>query len=440
MEGEVSWVGARRFDLPAIDLDRVAGIDFEAVHRELWPAWISAVPAEESAAFDALSSAVALDPFLTRRLDRTRALSADAGSNARGLLNQVWAWNRYLDRLEVPWRLTAGVQVNGPQDAIFYVKSYRVISDTDTQVGEGAWRTRVVQRVDDLGAIEGYLGLTSDHEQGALVVTERVASFAFERIWPLLDARLDAERRPEEQVFAQGVREAVGRSLPGHQVSVLQDTAEGRFWLERAVAAVHRRSRCGSRFRIGALPFDGLRHSDLITVRRFAAATAASDCPDVTHNEAVTLMLFSRKLQEAEALRPALEALTAWVARAIAIHEARHAADDAETGPLVCDGCPEGAGEVTRLEMSAYLASFAHPDAGVVALVQACAVLATNAGGRGEAIRFLTHQLGDACDLGPPADFAARAGALEVALFGRSEPIVLHQAFPKRLPLERSLQ
>ena len=440
--GEIDWRGARRFDPPTPDTATLGEIDFGLIHGELWPAYVAAAPGQEDAAFQRLRDAVAPDAYLVQRVDRMRRLAeADPAGNAERLLYQVWAWNRYLDMAAVPWRLTAGVQVLGPHDARFYVKSYRVLSDTPTRVGDtGYWRTQVVQRVDDLSVVEGYLGLTSDHESGAVVVAERVAAFAIERVWPLLDPELDNERLAIDARFAPSIRDAARQALHPTDYLVLEDTAADRFWLERAVAQVHTRARCGSRFQIGHLPFDGLHHRDLLEVRRYAAATADSPCPDVTPIEAAALTMRSRRLQDTAGLRQALEALSAWVARSIAIHEARHAADDGEPGALVCHGCPADFGTVATLEVSAYVASFGAEQVGPVAALQACAVEEVDAAGRGQWIRFVSDRLGGICDSGPTPDMAERAAQLEERLFQRNEPIRLHPDFPDLLPLERAIR
>lgn len=438
--GEIDLAGRRVFEPPPPDAAAVAEIDFALLHSELWPAWVAAPPGADEPAYQRLAAEVAPDPYLSRLVKRMHRLAEDdAAGNAPRLLYQVWAWNRYCDMIGVPWRLTAGIQVLDPRDAKFYVKSYRVLSDTPTRVGSGYWRTRVVRRVDDLSVVEGYLGLTSDHESGAVVVAERVAAFAIERVWPLLDPELQPEQFALDATFGPAIRAAAKRSLHPTDLDVLEKTAADRFWLERAVAQIHQRASCGSRFQIGFLPFDGLHHRDLIEVRRYAAATADSHCPDVTHIEAMALTTRSAALQETAGLRQALEALSAWVARAIAVHEARHAADDAEEREIRCDDCPPEITGVARLEVSAYLASFAHPDVSEVSLLQACTVEQVDAVGRGAWIRFLSERLGDVCENGPGEDFVARARGLEKELFHREAPIVLHPDFPAHLPLERDL-
>ncbi len=434
--GEVDLRGARRFQPPRPDPAVVAALDLERVHRELWPDWVAAPAAEEAAAYARLYEAVRADPYLAERVARTRALArADPVGHAQRLLYQVWAWNRYCDLVGAPWRLTAGIHVTGPDDAVFYVKSYRIISDTPTRVGGSSWRTRVVQRVDDLSAVEGYLGLTGDHEEGAVVVAERVADFAIDRVWPLLDAALDPERSAVDAAFAPRIRADAGRALPAEALEVLGRTAADRFWMQRAVRAVHDRARCGSRFRIPHLPYAGLDRAALVEIRRYAAATASQPCPDVTEMEAMALTTRSRALRATAGLAGALEALNGWVARAVAIHEARHAADDA--AGVRCADCPGG--RVGRLEASAYLASFADPDTAAVALLQACAVGEVDAAGRGATIAFVLAQLDVRCEDGPPEDLAERARAAERRLFGRSEEVALDPAFPARLPLERDL-
>lgn len=438
--GEVDLTGHRRFDAPTPRVADISAIDFALVHGELWPAWVAASPEEEPQAYANLREAVSPDPYLTERVERTRALARqDAFRNAGRLLYQVWAWNRYCDLAAVPWRLTAGIYAQDPRNAMFYVKSYRVISDTPTRVGGGHWRTRIVQRVDDLNLVEGYLGLTSDHEEGAVVVAERVAAFALERVWPLLDEELDPERTAMDAAFAPAIRAEVRRALHPTDYRVLSETAADRFWLERAIAAVHTRARCGSEFEILELPYDGLHARTLREVqRRQQSAAAADPCPDVTQMEFLALKTRSKALQSTAGLEQALEALNAHVARTIAVHEARHAADDAVPGPLSCPGC--GLSEVGILEASAYLASFRDPETSTVALLQACAVAQVNAAGRAKAIEFVTDALGDPCTNGPTSAIPELARKLESELFDRDDAIALHPEFPMHLPLERAIR
>ena len=136
-------------------------------------------------------------------------------------------------------------------------------------------------------------------------------------------------------------------------------------------------------------------------------------------------------------MQQALERLVAWVAAAVAVHEARHAADVAEHGRngLPCPGCPEGASRVAELEGSAYIASFAHQGTAALSLFQACGLDAVRIPDRAAIVAFLAAQIVDGgCAAGPPPDLMVRAAEVERKTYGRSQTITL-DVFPERLPV-----
>ncbi len=124
------------------------------------------------------------------------------------------------------------------------------------------------------------------------------------------------------------------------------------------------------------------------------------------------------------------ETLVARVARGVAVHEARHVADDDAGEELTGPAMPREA----LLELSAYLASFATPGIGYVCLLQACELEADRRTAHGMALTFLLPRIMPrGCAAGPPPDLHARAQALEGELLGRSERISLPAEFPERL-------
>lgn len=437
--GKIAVGGARAY-VPRhpVDPDALATIDFERVHAELWPDWVlSASDGHGEAAWQGLVEAVSADPNLVDLLQDVRTLAWDPAKHADGLLRSAWAWNHYLDQQGVPWKLALGIQL-ASEGAFLYVKTYQIVVDTHVEVAGEPFRARVVARADRTNVIEQWLGTIRD-DDGALIVLDRMVTFTLDEVWPLLDPALDGDRLPRERAFAPAVRAAVQRALTAAQVEALRATAADRFGLLEAVDAVHGRHACGSRFVIGRLPYDGLQPRDLTTLSRFAAGTAHTPCPDVTAEEASVFRIRSESLQAREDLRDALEALLAWTTAAIAVHEARHAADHRAGGGRapVCPSCPAGLSPVGVHELSAYLASVAHPEHGPLALYQACGLAPDDVPVRAEVVSWLTRQLETGCDAPPPADLSERARALEVELFGRADAITLPEDFPGRLPLGR---
>src|SRR5690606_10919484 len=117
----------------------------------------------------------------------------------------------------------------------------------------------------------------------------------------------------------------------------------------------------------------------------------------------------------------ALEALVAWAARHVAVHEARHRLDHADWGfgtPPPCPGCPP-LDDRARIEASAYLSTLASGEA-VMGLVQGCSVLDAGGAGAGErALRAVLSAMEVACDAAPPADLRERAADVSAAWFER---------------------
>jgi hypothetical protein len=251
----------------------------------------------------------------------------------------------------------------------------------------------------------------------------------------MLDPRLDGELDPLSARFAAALRREVAAALPAADVAALEQTAEDRYWLIRAAESVHARHQCGSAFVVARVPWNGMSARDLATLQLHVSDT--DPCPDVTGTEVLVFSARSWHVRSTPGVREALEKLVGFVAGSVVVHEARHAADDdALAGQrLPCLGCPDGTTPVQALESSAYLASFADPARGALALYQACGLDAELVPDRAEIVSFLAERLSpEGCDGPPPADLAARAAALEQEVFARSERIVVAD-FPVTLPV-----
>jgi hypothetical protein len=172
------------------------------------------------------------------------------------------------------------------------------------------------------------------------------------------------------------------------------------------------------------------------TLQIAASGAESSACPDVTEAEWQLFAARSAHLRGIPGLREALEHLVGFVAGAVVVHEARHAADDAVLAGqgISCVGCPEGTSHRSALEGSAYLASFADPVHGALAMYQACALDPEWVPDRVAMVSWLAERLGGGCEGGSPVDRAARAAALEGEIFGRSEPVEVVD-FPTSLPV-----
>ena len=410
------------------------------VHRQLLPAWTIAMgssPERGKAAFSRLR-AVVLDPNLRQLLDEMNRLTAEhAGRHSKRLFYLVRAWNAYLDQNAQPWRLDGAVRTR--PHPFLYLKVYRVEVSLQVRVGDRAHRARLLRRVDGTNVVELYLGSASHHQDGAMVVLDRILEFATDEVWPLLAPGPDADRAGRLEAR---VRLEAGRALPASTLALLGRLAAARRVLVQGKDQINRQRRCGSRFVVNGVSLDGFpaRHEALL--RRVALRDQGRACPALSVARADEMIAASQQLKTA-GVRQAVGALGAWVARGVTVHEIRHVADDQqvhlERRAPACAACPAQLGRAGRAELSAYLASFAAPDLGYLNLYQACNALKQSSGGANHgAIRVAVRALGDACDTskGPPQKLYRRAAALERRYFGRSEPITLPADFPATLALK----
>lgn len=423
-----------------LTLDRpgLAQVDLAAVHERLIPEWILATGGVEDLQFDRLRREAGRDRNLGALLDRMALLAeADPVLNARELLGLVETWNAYLSAAGEPWRLAGEIRVGG-EGAQWRLKSYRIVlDDASAEVAGRSYRVEIRRRVDETTLVDTWLGHVHDHQDGVVVLLDAILSLSLDRVWPLLDPALDAELDPVMAGRATALRAEVARALPAPAVEALAATAEDRFWMLRAADAVHARHQCGSQFLIAKVPWNGMEARDLATLQLHADTAGTHPCPDVTGTEALLFAARSYHLRATSGLKDALERLVAWAAAAVAVHEARHAADVERLGgqPIPCLGCPEGTTPVVALEGSAYLASFASPDHGAVSWLQACGLDPAALPERTAIIRFLADRLTPGgCEGTPPADLAARARELEQAVFLRTEPVTL-SGWPATLPV-----
>lgn len=445
--GEIDWRGRRRFD-PAhpIDLHALASIDMRRVHTRLLPAWViaeahSVNPEGQSLArraYAQLRAEVAPDANLTALLDALHESVIDddlLGERTR-IDWLVWAYDAYLDRAGVPFRIEAGLR-DSRRGVLFWSRSYHVVADVRSR-GSAPARTRLLARVDATNVLEPYVGHSGVHEDGALVVMDRVLHFAVLEVWPLLDPSNDAQLRGRALGFAAAVRAEAESSLALADLALLRSSAVDVLRLVRTIDAMHVRRSCGSRFLMREVPWNGLSPASRELLGRALVRGVGSGCPDATSREARALVEVSERLKHMEGLTEAVEALVGWVAHGVALHELVHVAEvvHGERRERACTGCPTAMGAVERDELHAYLTSFADERTGAVALLQACGLAGHPVGANEQAFAYAAQRLLGrrgvrACELGPPADLHARAAADVRSLFGRAAHI--DPALPTRL-------
>ena len=421
-----------------VDRQALAGVDLALIHKEIVSDWVVAKGGIKELHWEHLHREAGRDPNLGALLDRMGVLiDADPVLNAEELLGLIQAWNTYLEKAGEPWRLSGEVAL-GAEGGTLRLKSYRVLSDDgEVQVGQISFPASGRRRVDNTTQVDAWLGHVHSHEEGVVLLLDRLSSFALDRVWPMLDPALGEVLDPLQQTFAPAVRAEVARALTPEQLDALVATAEDRMWLIRAAESVHARHRCGSQFLVSRVPWDGLSPRDLATLQLHAARGDDEPCPDVTQREALVFATRSHHLRRQPGVAGALERLISWVAQAVAIHEARHAADVASGARrgLSCLGCPDEITHVGVLEGSAYLASFAHPDSAALSLFQACGLDGSLVPERAAMVSFLAERLvPEGCSGSPDLELAQRARALELEIFRRSEEIRIVR-FPDALPV-----
>jgi len=430
----LAWWG----DLPA------AGVDLEAVHARLLPAWLVAEahvyrqgPDEANRALRRLRKAVASDAILTAYVDELAGILRKPGrlrAAPKQPIDLARQWNRYLGPRG--WWIEGVVRFDS-SGAQFYAKSYHVDARLAVQAGATPVTARLVARVDNLNVIETVLGHAGPQQDGALVLVDRMHDFALETIWPLLDPALDALQPPISRAFAAAVRQQAMRTLPPADFAVLQATARHRFALEQVRLDVAERAACGSTYRLRRIDQRGLTPDQLLRVRGQAGRDGNDLCPGITPNEAAQLAAASEALHATPELAAAVAALVAWLARSVTVHEVRHVADQLQRRGLEvrlpCDLCGAEMEVRSRAELSAYLAELAHPDGGAAALLQTCQLDLAPTLGTGLALHRLRAELGQGVCQAPPVDLAARATAIQRRLFGHAEVIALPSDFPVRV-------
>lgn len=422
LSGEGRWSGAHVYSPK--HPSTLGEVDLREVHEVLLPTWAVANayaeedPAAAADALGALRRGVAGDANLTELVDQMQALVAeDPWQHADALVGLSAAWSRYLDAQGAPWRVEGGVADLGG-GPFFYVKVYEVLADGELTVDGAPRRVRLMRRADALNVVESWLGHAASAEEGGLVVIDRIVAFAADHVWPLLDPGGDDALDPDVARFAPAVRAEAAAALDPDDLELLARTADERRRMVAAMRTVNERSHC-SQFTVQRLSWHGF--DEATRERLYATWTAARGdrCPPLTEDEARALIDGSRALSRTAGLDRAVAALAGWLARATAVHEARHVAD-----------LPDEPDDVTA-EASAYLAAFSNPEVAWLSLYQACVANRDRPyTAHGQALQAIAVDCAST-----PEDLVVWAAAKGRALYGHQGPPALPDRFARTLPL-----
>ena len=420
----------------------LAGIDLERVHGELLSNWVVARnedPEEAEAAKQAMLDALGPSPPLSQLFSTLHDLAApDEGLWERHqlLLDTIAAWNRLLQRSEAPWWLDSNVLV-GQGQAQFYVKTYHVQGTMVLTVGAERVVTRLLARADRLNVLEFALGHASPERDHAAVLLHRIEDHARDVVWPSL-----AVTQTQAGVnLAHHVRKEVQSALKDEEWTALSATAQARKTVKNIVLRVDRRRRCGARLVLRMKGLDGFSLETLRWLRGVAARESQYECAAITPQEVQDLDEASRTLRRTTHVREAIDALVVWLARGVAVHEARHVADQrlyhGLERALQCQRCPQTFSVRSRAELSAWLAELSWGPAPFSTLMHACSLPKRTTTGR--AVWLMLNQLGQrVCEV-PPGDVQARARALEQQMFERQQPVRVLTPLPRQIrPMKRS--
>lgn len=427
-----------------------SSIDLERVHAQLLPAWVitlqhnpySTGAWDEGRAFDDLRAEAGKDPNLARLVTELRDWATlDPAQYGPAIAELIRGWNRYMESRGAPYYVAFNV-VSTAQGGRLYTRSYRVVSELRVAVGGELQRTRIVARVDDTNVGELFFGESNTPEEGSIVVSDRIMDFAIDRLWMLMDPRGDDDLMPMDRAFAPVLRSEAALAMSEEAIGCLQDAAALRRSVVQRLAEIRQRKRCGSSIEVESLPWNGLSERGQEIVMRAAERNRKKHCRQLTEEDADFLVSASDRLRTSPCLQESMGQLGAWLARAVAVHEARHSADDrhAPKGERTppCAGCPRGSGPRTRAEISAYLAAMGTQGLGHISLFQACGLDTRNGDPNTDALAFVLPRIAPmGCTLGPPADLYEESRALELGMFGRSDRAELPPEFPQSLPFPR---
>lgn len=424
----------------------LAGVDLERVHGALLTNWVVARNEDDESAetaYKAMSDAIAPSPALSALFASMHDLARPDRSLLKRneeLLDVVDAWNELLANGGAPWWLEGNMLV-GPGTAQFYLKTYRIRGTAVVMVGEERVVTRLLSRADSLNVLELALGHASPDRDHAALLLDRIRDHAMDVLWPALAVTqtLDQPKkqtvRSEDRTLVGRVRREVQTALTAAEWKAVSETAAARRVLVHIRDHVALQRRCGARLVLHMKKVAGPGKDTLRWLRSVAAREAQFECPAITPAEVAELEQASRILRRTGGLQDALDRLVVWTARNVAVHEARHVADQRLHKGLErkvpCRQCPEGFSVRTQAELSAWLAEVAWGPTPFTTLLHACALPRRTSTGR--ALHFLLGRLGRATCESPPVNVQRRARLLEQKIFGREERVRFISALPDRM-------
>ncbi len=436
----------------AVSRQITESVDMPRLHRDLLPAWVMSLQhsphtlgrRNAEMTFEALKEEAGKDPNLALLLDELHEKIMYGLPELSTDIHALFAgWNEYMARVGAPWRLEHHIAQTASGSRIF-VRSYRAVADVEVTIARAPYRVLLLSRADRTNLVEGFIGQTSWEHDAALVVLDRVVDFAADRLWPLFDGEHGSSRADSigDSITDHVLTEALG-ALGMSTVAELARTGSLHRELEEELASVRRRNGCGASVLIDQVPWDGLSPRALALLNDVAVRNEQRRCPRLMTQDARRFELLSARLRDDAELEPALGRLAAWLTRAVAVHEARHLANDrgqVEKDRL-CGGCPSALTRSEQSEVSAYLASFAAPGLGYVALMQACGVDLSVRGTNTTALAWVLPKLLDeGCAGAVPDDLYQRAQQLEREVLGSSDRTELSAAFPDFVPVPRALR
>lgn len=449
MDGELDVFGDRLYtpehDVSVEEFEK--NVDIEKVHAKLLPHWLIALsyddagyPSDETLAeFEALQKAVKGDPNLHALVTELGELihSEKVAEHTERIHYLTWAWNDYLRQMDQPYHFEAVIMYrqDGP---MLYTKNYGLVGEVDFELGEDKLTGLLAERIDNTNIVENYLCRATESDERPLWIVDTSADEAAEHVWPMLSADSDPTLEPLQRGFAVAMRNEAKEVLSKKSFQTLQSTAHTRHQLLSLVDDINERD-C-NKFRISYKPLIAYDLGRLDRLWDDVTYMENHPCPRLTSAELEKLIALSKELHaKTDELRPAIEELTAWIARPRLVHEVRHRADEdrhmARDLPMSCPGCETGVSPRYRAELSGYLAGVAYTDAPVAGLFRACWVHENSSTYHRLAMEPLVRELASSqnCENGPVDNLGEKAKKADVELFDRDEPISVIGKWPEKM-------
>ena len=132
----------------------------------------------------------------------------------------------------------------------------------------------------------------------------------------------------------------------------------------------------------------------------------ADRCKPVDKKEIEELVSLTESIKALD-MKAVFQAITDHVARDVAVHELRHQGDfqSGFVDGSNCKKCSESMDPSSKIELSAYIASFSHAETGMIKLFQTCENFDKIGGGHEQALDFLIPKvIGKNCRVALPSN------------------------------------